>query len=146
MQFITRYKDLNTLIIREKTHRTEKGRTTWIAKQTTAGNIQALTLSEIEPKAKANTKQGLNVVQSLSVTPNYPATTITETRTEDGRIVGWVIQCEGTDCASQHWASALQWAPVDHRVNHTDVIQTTFTAPNATRCAHCGPFPHTLDH
>jgi hypothetical protein len=78
----------------------------------------------------------MEIASTEQVTPKLIATTIVR-----DTALQWVVECEGYRCANRIAVAKRTYRPVDYSRPDGPQIKTELTAPDARRCAACGPFP-----
>lgn len=135
--FTTRYQDLDTLIVRDKSHKTAAGREKWIAKQVEAGAIKVMALSDPTPQAApATTVASISrcedrVVETRTVTPKVVSTRVLES----SQTYAWLVGCEDRRCTHQVAVAKYHYHPLSFADPDGPMIKTVFTAPSRRFCA-----------
>lgn len=134
--FTTRYQDLDTLIMRDKSHKTAAGRQKWIDKQVAAGAIKVMALSDPTPQAApastvaATSRCEDRVVETRTVSPKVASTRVVD----DSLTYAWLVTCEDRRCTHQSLVAKYQYHPVSFANPDGPMIKTVFTAPSRRFC------------
>lgn len=132
--FTTRYQDLDTLIVRDKNHKTAAGREKWVAKQVEAGAIRVMGYSESTPTATPAPQSGSiaeRVVETRTQTPKHVSTRVID----DSREYAWVVGCEKADCDNHGLVAKYDFRPVSFADPNGPAIKVVYTAPGRRYCS-----------
>lgn len=131
--FTTRYQDLDTLIVRDKSHKTAAGRAKWVAKQVEAGAIRVMGYSDPTPAAAPQPVRPIaeRVVETRTQTPKHVSTRIID----DSREYAWVVGCEKIDCDNHGLVAKYNYRPVSFADPDGPAIKVVYTAPGRRYCS-----------